>query len=63
MPNYPYGSTEMFGRTIPLTKSGGLNQVFLNTSEKKLYNEYLSKLKEENKEQSLKELENFFKKK
>ena len=63
MANYPYGSTEMFGRIIPLTKSGGLNQVFLNTSEKKLYNEYLSKLKEENKEQSLKELEAFFKKK
>ena len=63
MPNYPYGSAVMFGRTIPLTKSGGLNQVFLNTSEKKLYNEYLSKLKAENKEQSLKELEAFFKKK
>lgn len=63
MPNYPYGSAEMFGRTIPLTKSGGLNQVFLNTSEKKLYNEYLNKLKEENKQQSLKELESFFKKK
>lgn len=63
MPKFPYGSAEMFGRKIPLTKSGGLNQVFLNTSEKKLYNEYLSKLKEQNKQQSLKELEDFFKKK
>ena len=63
MPKNPYGTFNIFGREIPLTKSGGLNQVSLSRTEKQLYSDYLNKLKEDDKIQSIKELENFFKKK
>jgi len=55
-----YGTTPMFGREIPLTKSGGLNQVFLKSYEKKIYNEYLETLQSENREQSMLEIAAFF---
>ena len=33
-PKFPYGKTEMFGRDIPLTKTGELNRVALKKEEK-----------------------------
>ena len=59
----PYGKVKMFGRDIPLTKTGMLNKVSLNKEEKSLYEEYLTKLAKENKELVMKELADFFKSK
>lgn len=58
---FHYGSAEIFGKKVPLTKADGLNRVYLNTSEKAIYDEYIRKMKEENKEQNKRDLENFFK--
>jgi hypothetical protein len=33
MPKDPYGTFNIFGREIPLTKSGGLNRVSLSSTE------------------------------
>lgn len=62
-PKFPYGKTEMFGRDIPLTKTGELNRVALKKEEKEIYDEYVKELKKENKSLILKELSDFFKKK
>ena len=60
---FPYGKAKMFGRDMPLTKTGMLNKVALKKEEKALYEEYLTKLARENKELVMKELADFFKSK
>ncbi len=56
-------TAHLFGREIPLTKSGSINRTYLTKEEKKVYDEFVEKAKKEKKEIIMKELETFFKKK
>jgi hypothetical protein len=56
-------TTKLFGRDIPLTKSGNINKTYLTKDEKLLFEEFESKRKKEKKDVKLKELEEFFSKK
>jgi hypothetical protein len=57
---FPYGKVSMFGRDIPLTKDGKLNQVYLSAEEKEWYNEYLEGLKKDNKAHAMADFEATF---
>lgn len=57
---FPYGSVELFGREIPLTKNGKLNKVSLSKQEKEYYEEHLRKAELDNKEIIMKDLDALF---
>lgn len=42
---FPYGKVYVFGKDVPLTKSGGLDMRVLNKEEKKIYLEFIEKTK------------------
>jgi hypothetical protein len=56
-------TVKIFGREIPLTKTGNINKTFLSKDERKVYDEFVEKNKKEKKEIITRELEEFFKKK
>jgi hypothetical protein len=56
-------TAHLFGRDIPLTKSGSINRTYLTKDEKKAYDEFVDKARKEKKEVIMRELEGFFKKK
>ena len=56
-------TTKLFGRDIPLTKSGNINKTYLTKEEKNLLSEFEAKMKKEKREVKLKEIEDFFRKK
>jgi hypothetical protein len=56
-------TANLFGRDIPLTKSGSINRTYLTKDEKKAYDEFVEKARKEKKEIITRELEAFFNKK
>jgi hypothetical protein len=55
-------TTKLFGRDIPLTKSGKINRTHLSKTEKAIYDEFVEKKAKEKKEVIMKELNDFFQK-
>jgi hypothetical protein len=53
-------TVKLFGREIPLTKSGNINRTHLTKDEKKAYDEFAEQSKKAKKEIIMKELEDFF---
>jgi hypothetical protein len=56
-------TVKIFGREVPLTKTGNINKTYLSKDERKIYDEFVEKNKKEKKEIITRELEEFFKKK
>jgi hypothetical protein len=56
-------TANLFGREIPLTKSGNINKTFLTKEEKNLLEGFEADQKNAKKEVKLKELQDFFNKK
>jgi hypothetical protein len=56
-------TVKIFGREVPLTKTGNINKTYLSKDERKVYDEFVEKKKKEKKEIITKELEDFFNKK
>jgi hypothetical protein len=54
------GKVKLFGRDIPLTKSGNPNKTYLTKDEKQLLEQFEEKQRKEKKELKLKDLETFF---
>jgi hypothetical protein len=56
-------TVRLFGRELPLTKTGSINRTHLTKDEKKVYDEFVEKAKKEKKAIIIEELEGFFSKK
>ena len=56
-------TAKLFGKEIPLTKSGNINKTYLTKDEKGLLEDFETAQKKAKKEVKLKELQDFFNKK